>query len=616
MDVYFAPMEMNVLYSYAYRKGTQSQGIVAVSPTIGGTISIVQSSATTASMTLPISGLYSYLQLKRVGSDSTINTSNINPSAFIANGSSYVYTDTGLSNPVTYIYTMTPYVLGTAGVTTVPFSLSTISPPTAFSGLTSSLFTLTTGNVTGFTLSWTGGSGVGVNYSYYVNTVQVYPSASAGSVIFTGLPTPSSSTAYSWYVDICANNLAGTTHGIVTVNAPPTPITSPVASSPTTSGFTLSWTGGLGNGVPNPYTISNFTFSPAAPSATVSGYSLTGTNSTIAVGGLSGNTAYTVTVTASNGSGTNATNTANPISILNPTSVSATGTTKTTTGLGTTIYVFTTSTTSVGTTTGTLTVSGGNSLVMNVLAIAGGGSGGSGDAAGGGGAGGLIVTSYTITGNNTLTISVGSGGLRTTNLATSPNGINTTVSFSSSPGGYGNLTCIGGGGGGRTAGGNGGSGGGTYAGTAGTALGTNNNRGFNAGTAGLPGSGGGGAGGVGGNGGVGSTGGAGGVGYQSNITGTNLYWGGGGGGCAWGTAGGNGGLGGGGGGGQGNGSTTSSTGGGSAFNPGTGSIVTGGDAGANTGGGGGGAGDGKTGGAGGSGIAIVSFSTASGAVFN
>ena len=261
------PMEMRVLYSYAYGKSVGASGIgglvTKITPTLG-TVSVVQTSTITAMISVPNSGTFSYLQLKRVGSNGTTYTTNISPSALNASGASYVYSDTGLTNLVTYIYTLTPYVLGTPGMSSTPFSVTMVSAPTAMTGLAASSFTATSGNWTGFTLAWSGGIGTGVTYSYYVNNVQVYPSGTTGNVVFTGLPTPSSSTtptAYAWYVDICANNLGGTTHGTATFNTPPTVITGVSATSTIAGKINVSWSGGAGNGVSYTYSLSTGTVS-------------------------------------------------------------------------------------------------------------------------------------------------------------------------------------------------------------------------------------------------------------------------------------------------------------------------------------------------------------------
>jgi len=93
---------------------------------------------------------------------------------------------------------------------------------------------------TSLSVTWKGGVGVGVTYSYYVNNIQVFPSGSAGSVVFTGLPTPTASTtpiAFSWFVDICASNVLGTVHGTCTQGTP----------SLTFTGHTTKTTNGLYN---------------------------------------------------------------------------------------------------------------------------------------------------------------------------------------------------------------------------------------------------------------------------------------------------------------------------------------------------------------------------------
>ena len=205
------PMEMRVLYSYAYGKAVGPSSASAVAPTLG-TVTVGTLTATTAPLIFPSTGTYSYVGVTRTFAGVTTSF-NVSPSLMVSNGSNYTWADTVAftSSPSAY-YVLTPYILGSPGVP---------------------------------------------------------------QILTATIPLPSA-------------------------------ITSVVASSPTSSGFTLAWTGGLGVNVPNPYTISNFTFSPVAPSATATGYSLNGLNSTITIGGLSGSTAYTVTVTANNGVSPNA----------------------------------------------------------------------------------------------------------------------------------------------------------------------------------------------------------------------------------------------------------------------------------------------------------------------
>jgi len=281
----------------------------------------------------------------------------------------------------------------------------------------------------------------------------------------------------------------------------------------------------------------------------------------------------------------------------------------TTDGIGNTIYIFKTN--SSGTTTGTINFS---NIVLNpvitVLAVGGGGGGANGGGrGGGGGGGGVVYTTYTLNSNTTGTIAVGSGRTRVTN------GYNTTLNFSVSQGGIGNIIAYGGGGGNNNASGLAGASGGGAAGAlsylGGAANNANNNLGYPGGNAGnIAGGGGGGAGGPGYSG-AGTTSGAGGIGFLCNITGSNLYWAGGGGGsCTTGT-GGAGGLGGGGGGlGKQSPITYAAYGGQAYSNSSPDAFQSGGD---NTGGGG--AGGGSIGGSSaqhaGSGILIILIPTAS-----
>jgi hypothetical protein len=187
--------------------------------------------------------------------------------------------------------------------------------------------------------------------------------------------------------------------------------------------------------------------------------------------------------------------------------------------------------TSVGTTSWTSPVSGN----IRVLVVAGGGSGSTGnngnDGGGGGGAGGYIHnTSFSVTANQSYTVTVGSGGSR-------PSQSFNVVGNDGSNSVFASLNAVGGGGAGQCnlRGRNGGSGGGDGGGGV-TANGggiATSGQGFNGGTnIGSPsytGAGGGGAGGIGSNGG-GNLRGHGGAGLSNDITGTSTFYAGGGGG--------------------------------------------------------------------------------------
>jgi len=289
------------------------------------------------------------------------------------------------------------------------------------------------------------------------------------------------------------------------------------------------------------------------------------------------------------------------------------------------IYAYTT----VGSYSNAITMTGVSNLTIQIFAVGGGGSGGC-DQAGGGGAGGVLQSSITVSGSDTVSLTVGGGGVALSSPNYSVSGANTTVSFTTNSGN--NMTCYGGGGGASyvyganlngsgTAVANCGSGGGgsgynLYAAGAGTA-----GQGYAGGTYGVQGvnGGGGGAGAV-GVAGSGTTSGNGGDGIQINTTllsyfagstYANYWWAGGGGGAGSlnGYYPGNGGKGGGGGGssnsyagglGDTNGINTASSGA-------QGLNQNGGSAALNTGGGGGGSSQsgGRVGGNGGSGIILI-----------
>ena len=277
--------------------------------------------------------------------------------------------------------------------------------------------------------------------------------------------------------------------------------------------------------------------------------------------------------------------------------------------------------------TGTLNISSIASNTFHYLVVGGGGPGGS-DYGGGGGGGGVVQGTFSITGNDTINVSVGAGGVVTYNTSTE-NGKNSTLSYTSTT-----ITGTGGGYGGWASGwpaprnqaANGGCGGGCGSNTTIIGIGSQGQNGGISGSS-LGGAGGGGMTTSGGNG-LSTIGGNGGNGIQCSQTGISLiypsiYWGGGGGGGEGGgfgtlRTGGNGGLGGGGGGGASD--TTSDvpvgiqgTGGSGGLNPGQNGTITpqrkGGNGGANTGGGGGGGPWLATGGNGGSGIIVIAYLT-------
>ena len=343
------------------------------------------------------------------------------------------------------------------------------------------------------------------------------------------------------------------------------------------------------------------------------------TGSPITITGLKSNTTYTTTIIAVNNNGvfsgdsfSVSATTINPslitLSITNFQITDISGTAITSNNPYT-VYVFKNTGTNY-TISYTLT----SATIFYILAVAGGGAAG-GDQGGGGGGGGVIVAQVTLpSGTNTITVSVGAGGI---NFA---NGGNTTITFNANT--SFNITAYGGGrsgsysvgqagasgGSGGGCGNGGGAGGSVIAGIGGTSYG-------NVGSTFTSSGGGGGAGAAG-------SGKNGGNGIQCNLNGIKdftpsgtsygtYYWGGGGGGVGMSINSGSGGLGGGGSGGISSTSNTAGAGGGSALNSGGTGDTTGGarggNGGANTGGGSGGGWGGFNNGSGGSGIVIISY---------
>jgi len=330
------------------------------------------------------------------------------------------------------------------------------------------------------------------------------------------------------------------------INSTPVPnAPTSVSASQASSGFgsaSVSFTGPINVAVSS-YTV---TSSPGNLTAT-------GSSSPIVVSGLSANTSYTFTVTATGSNGVGPASSASS-SITTPAA-----------------------------------------YAVDYLVVAGGGSGGASFAGGGGGAGGFLTgTSFAITPSTLYNVTVGAGGSAGTNGSNSVFSTITSIGGGMGGGSFNNNAAIGG------------SGGGTASlnfasnGAAGTS-----GQGFRGGNSPSPaysspygGTGGGGAGAAGGDQ-PSSTGNttAGGIGVQSSITGTAIHYAGGGGGGAGAGgagAGGNGGVGGGGKGGSGN-----SAGSAPADAPVAGT--------ANTGGGGGGTGNYQTAPAGGSGIVVLRY---------
>ena len=631
------PMEIRVLNSFNYG----NINVATLVPSLG-TITFTPGLPTSIPFVFSNTGTYSYLQYRRIGNNGTASSGTLSPSVMSASGQSYTWSDTTVVPAVTYLYTWTPYILGTPGIPSGVQSIYTLAPATVFTGFSASAFTPTNGvgGYTGLTLNWTGGTGTSINYLYYINntpiTANYTGSGSSQILTFTALTAPTSGTTptpYAWYVDICANNLAGTTHGIYTVYAPPTTLV--LSSSYASNNVTLTWTGGLaGNTV-------NFYYYITSGTGTQSSAPITSPT----VVAVTGSGPWIFDVSATNTSGTTyalTTSTQAKMIIGTVTTMQAGDVTSTVTSnsLVYNYYILKT----VG--SYTINYTSLSSSTVYALIVGGGGSGGT-SWGGGGGAGGVAMSSFTVPvsgSNQTITVVVGAGGTPVTNNIP-VNGSNSSVVFNGTGGNAvtpSSITAVGGGQGGNgysgtlvgttggSAGGNGSaqSTGTTTGGTAG-----NTNTGINYANAGggnnygsgntnyyTSGGGGGGAGAVGQTP-NGTGGGNGGNGIQPITTlygikdipnyGT-YYYGGGGGGYSYYVNTGNGGQGGGGGGsGQAQGGSAG-TGGTSGVNTGGNGIggnnsATGGNGGANTGSGGGGNNGGTTGGNGGSGIVIIAF---------
>jgi len=479
------------------------------------------------------------------------------------------------------------------------------------------------------TVQYNNATSSGTTFAFYLNGV----SASQGTgKFFTGgsymavFGGANTNNMLDGYVDDCrvysrvltANEIVYLATG---TNSPVTPITNLTASSITSTGCSLSWSGGQGSNVS--YTI---TYSPAAAGATA-----TATSSPVTITGLAANTAYTITLNAQiagnavqSASTTLTTyNAANTVSyggtLYNNTSLSTTTTAATlATGNGI-IYASSVVSNSVtysvfafGQTASNYVLTYNAATAKNVSVFAVGGGGGSTyDVGGGGGGGGVVSQVVAVSaGYGTITVSVGAGGAAGIQQASRYPGANTVVTFSGNS--TTTITCNGGQPGTQNHyKGNGGSSGGPTAFAGGTGNDVSNFSG-----------GGGGAGGVGqaGTTGVKAGNGGSGVACSSTLYGVKdmtiagsavsaYYWGGGGGGAgetSQQSYAGNGGIGGGGGGTL---SGVSGGSGGAGINAG-GSVTTangiGGNGGANTGGGGGG---GYTigAGSGGSGIVIIAI---------
>lgn len=381
--------------------------------------------------------------------------------------------------------------------------------------------------------------------------------SSPGSYTATGSSSPiivsgqQSSTQYTYTV-IASNDYAtaATSSASAAVTATTVPQAPTINSiTPGNAQASVAFTAGATGGS----AITGFTVTSSPGS-----YTASGSSSPLIVTGLTNDTEYSFTVTATNANGT-----------------------------------------SIASSSLSTTPSSG--VIVNFLVIAGGGSGGTRHG-GGGGAGGYRSnvsgessgrssspeSSFSAALSTNYTVTVGAGG------ATNGSNFSGVAGNPGSNSVFATITSLGGGRGtAQPLGGNGGSGGGAGFGNGGTGTA---GQGYDAGNYiednAYPGTGGGGAGGVGGNN-IGATGGAGGLGLASSITGTSVTRASGGaGGSFTGSAG-----------------TAPAGGGGRGGSNGAGNAISGAN---NTGGGGGGGGgdNGNGAGAGGSGVVILRYPSA------
>ena len=210
-----------MLYSYAYGKSVGPSAVSATAPTLGS-VTVGTLTATTAPLIFPSTGTYSYVGVTRIFNGVTTSF-NVSPSLMVLSGSNYVWTDTvAFTSSPSVSYVITPYILGTPGLSQA--LTATIPLPSAISSVTAY-----NAGVGVFDVSWIGGVGVGVTYTYDVSSSGAivssgnYTTTALGTVNPTRI-TLTDNSAKTYTVVVKATNGVGTTtsgtSGSVTTLAP------------------------------------------------------------------------------------------------------------------------------------------------------------------------------------------------------------------------------------------------------------------------------------------------------------------------------------------------------------------------------------------------------------
>ena len=183
--------------------GTQ---VTKITPTLG-TVTIGTNQVPIV-ITFSTTGTFSYVQIVRTSGGVTI-VFTVNASQLVLSGSNYIWTDATVVQGTYYTYVVTPYILGSPGIASLPSTVLALAPPTAVSvagtGTDATHFTLT---ITGGTNSYSI-----VNYTYNINGQgfgQGYTTSSTTSQTPTVTLTSGTGLyAAPWTVVVRAINTAG-----------------------------------------------------------------------------------------------------------------------------------------------------------------------------------------------------------------------------------------------------------------------------------------------------------------------------------------------------------------------------------------------------------------------